>query len=109
MFLLFPLGSAGSTDAGEEVGAEDADSEDSNSEGDEEVHKGGDNLADLEVDAGDGDLELRDTLASSRRGRQERGDDTVGERREELGDDGAEVDGGGDDDDILGVQHLFCL
>lgn len=108
MFLLFYLRSAGGTDAGEEVGTEDADSEDGNREGDNEVHEGGDNLTDLEVDASNRDLELRDTLASSGGGRQERGDDTVGKRREELGHDGAEVDGGGDDDNILRVEHFVC-
>ena len=108
MYLLFYLLLvAGSTDLGEEVGAEDADGEHSDSERDEEVHEGRDNLANLEVDAGNRDLELRDTLAGSGGGRQERGDDAIRDRREELGHDGAEVDGGGDDDDILGIEHCF--
>lgn len=106
-FLLFYLRSAGGTDLGKEVGAEDADGEDRNREGDDQVDEGREDLADLQVDASNGDLELRDTLAGSRGGREEGRDNTVGERREELGDDRAEVDGRGDDDNVLGIEHLF--
>ena len=105
--LLFYLRSAGGTDLGKEVGAEDADGEDRNREGDHEVDEGRENLTDLQVDAGNRDLEVGNTLAGSRGGRQERGDDTLGEGGEELGDDGTEVDGGGDDDNVLSIEHLF--
>jgi hypothetical protein len=106
-FLLFYLRSAGGTDLGKEVGAEDADGEDRNREGDDQVDEGRENLADLQVDAGNRNLELRDTLAGSRGGREEGRDNTLGEGGEELGDDRAEVDGRGDDDNVLGIEHLF--
>ena len=107
--LLFYLRSAvaRSTDAGEEVGAENANCEHCHSEGDDEVDKGSNNLTDLQVHASNRHLELRDTLAGCCGWGQERGDDALRDRREELGDDGAEVDGGGDDDNILGIEHLF--
>lgn len=62
--LLFYLRSvARSTDAGKEVGAENTDSEHCHGEGDDEVNKGRENLANLEIDASDRHLELSDTLA----------------------------------------------
>ncbi len=91
----------------EEVGAEDTDSEHGDRKGDNEVHKRSENLTDLQVHASNGHLEVSDTLASSCCRGQERGDDALGECGEELGDDAAEVDGGGDDDNILGIEHLF--
>ena len=105
--LLFYLRSTGSTDAGKEVGAENTDSEHCHSEGDDEVNKGRENLANLEVDASDRHLELSDTLAGCCGGGQERSDDALRDGGEELGHNSAEVDGGGDDDNILGIEHLF--
>ena len=100
--LLFYLRSTGSTDAGKEVGAENANCEDCHGEGDDEVNKGRENLANLEIDASDRHLELSDTLAGCCSGGQERSDDALRDGGEELGHNSAEVDGGGDDDNIQG-------
>jgi hypothetical protein len=95
------------TDLGEEVGAEEPDGEDDHDEGDDEVNKGGNNGADLEGGTANRHLRLRDSLAGREGGGKDRGDQTLGEGREKLGDDAAKVDRRRDDDDILGVEHLF--
>jgi len=54
-------------------------------------------------------LVLRNTLARGRRRREERGDDTIGQRREELRDNRPQIERRREDDDILGVEHLFVV
>jgi len=103
IFLHLALGA----NLGEEVGAEDADGEDDHNEGDNEVDEGGECSANLEGDASNSHLRLRDSLAGGEGGRENGGNKTLRDGGEELGNDTAEVDRRRDDDDILGVQHLF--
>lgn len=96
------------SDLGEEIGAENTECHNRNEERDHEINKRCDHRTDLQVDACDRHLELSHTLASGSSGCEEWCDDTLGERGKELGHNRAEVDGGGDDDNILGVEHFIC-
>lgn len=98
---------AAGTNLGKEVGAEHADREHDDNERDDEVDERRNDLTNLQGDTTHSDLCLRDTLTGRQSGGNDGRDQTLRQGSEKLGDNAPQIDSSRDDDDILGVQHLF--
>lgn len=107
MSSFFTLRSSGGTNAGEEVGAQDAHREDNQYEGDHKIDERRQELAHLQRDTAEVDGEGRQTLARGRGGCQQGRDDILRQRREELGNHRREVERGSQDDNILVIKHFI--
>jgi hypothetical protein len=105
VMLIFLLHAAG-TDLGEEIGAEQADGKDNQHKGDDQVHQGGEEITDLEGNAADVYSQALQTLACRSSRRQQRSDDVIGQRGEELGNNRRKIERRRKYDKILGIQHI---
>jgi len=105
--MIFPClrsRSAGRSNLGEVIGAENTDGVDDNREGNHELDGGRDELTRLEGDAANDNHGLREALGAER-GKEGR-DDAVSEGGKETGDHGPEVERSSEDDDVLGIEHF---
>lgn len=104
LFQHFHLGSAGCTDLGQVVRAQDADRIDDHREGDHQLNGRSQELARAERDAAHDHDRLLDTLAAQRG--QQRGDDALGQRSEKPRNHRTKVERRCENDDILRVEHF---
>ena len=94
-------------DTGQDVGPEESDREHHQHERDDQVHEGNQHLTDTERHAAHRHCVGRHALAGRRRRGEERGQDVLRERLEELSNNTTEVERRRQDDDVPGIKHFY--